>query len=149
MFKTIRSRIIMILVIAALAAISLIPRDQKMRTRDAVSGAMKDTVLRRIPLKEGLDLQGGIHLALELDQSHGAVADPKGAIDRALKVIRTRIDEFGVSEPLIQKVGDQRIVVELPGEKDPGRARDIVQRSAFLEFRITDMQNQFKSAIPA
>ena len=49
----------------------------------------------KVPLKEGLDLQGGIHLALEVDQSKGTVADPKEAINRALTVIRTRIDEFG------------------------------------------------------
>jgi preprotein translocase subunit SecD len=149
MFKTIRSRIITILIIAAICGFKLLPHDQTVRKRDAVTGAMKDTVEQRSPLKRGLDLQGGIHLALEIDQSKGAVADPKGALDRALKVIRTRIDEFGVSEPLIQKTGDRRIVVELPGLNDAGRARDIVQRSAFLEFRITDMQQQFRAALPA
>ncbi|MBI4502936.1 MAG: protein translocase subunit SecD [Gemmatimonadetes bacterium] len=132
----------------AVAIYSLWPREITRRARGP-DGRMRDTVEKRVPLKQGLDLQGGIHLALEVDQSKGTVADPKGALERALTVIRTRIDEFGVAEPLIQKVGDNRIVVELAGLKDPERAKDIVQRSAFLEFRITDMQNQFRAALPA
>src|SRR5205807_2240095 len=69
-----------------------------------------DTV-RRVPLKRGLDLQGGMHLALEVDDSKGVVADKSEALDRALKVVRTRIDEFGVSEPVVQKQGNDRIIV--------------------------------------
>ncbi len=148
MFSTIRSRLIMIAALVALAIFSLWPR-QITRRAKGPDGRMRDTVETRVPLKQGLDLQGGIHLALEVDQSKGAVADPAGALERALTVVRTRIDEFGVAEPLIQKVGNTRIVVELPGLKDPARAKDIVQRSAFLEFRIVDMHNQFRAAIPA
>jgi preprotein translocase subunit SecD len=111
-------------------------------------GVMRDTLMDRTPLKFGLDLQGGIHLALEVDQSKGVVANPSDALDRALTVIRTRIDQFGVSEPLVQKAGQDRIIIELPGERDPARAKSIVLRSAFLEFRITDMQNAFREALP-
>jgi len=64
-------------------------------------------------------------------------------------VLRKRIDEFGVTEPLIQKVGEDRIVVELAGIRDPGRAKAIVQRSAFLEFRITDKTQALERALPA
>src|SRR4029079_12126274 len=95
------------------------------------------------------DLQGGMHLALELDQSKQVSADPKRDIDLALTVLRKRIDEFGVTEPLIQKVGDQRIVVELAGITEPARAKAIVQRSAFLEFRITDKTNALEKTLPA
>ena len=65
-----------------------------------------DTV-RRVPLKRGLDLQGGMHLALEVDESKGAVRrqEQRRSID-ALTVVRNRIDEFGVSEPVVQKAGD-------------------------------------------
>jgi preprotein translocase subunit SecD len=152
----IRNRLIIIasLVLVAIGpppiswlGIGLWPRQEKIRTRGA-DGRMRDTVVDRVPIKQGLDLQGGIHLALEVDQSRGPVADPAGALERALRVIRTRIDEFGVAEPLVQRVGSDRIVVELPGLSDPARAKQIVQRSAFLEFRITDMQNTFRAAIP-
>ncbi len=109
---------------------------------------MRDTTVKRVPIKQGLDLQGGIHLALEIDQSGGPVADPSGALDRALTVVRSRVDEFGVAEPLIQRVGSDRIVVELAGITEPGRAKQIVQRSAHLEWRITDMENLFRDALP-
>ena len=49
----------------------------------------------------------------------GAVTDKADALDRAMKVVRNRIDEFGVSEPIVQRVGDTRIIVELPGIDDP------------------------------
>src|SRR6185503_7260353 len=106
-----------------------------------------DTV-RRVPLKRGLDLQGGMHLALEVDDSKGVVADKSKAIDNALKVVRNRIDEFGVSEPVVQKAGNDRIIVELPGIDDPRRAQDVVQKSAFLQFQITDKTQALEKALP-
>ena len=90
-----------------------------------------------------------MHLALELDQSKQVSADPKKDLDLALTVLRKRIDEFGVEEPVVQKVGDDRIVVELAGITDPARAKAIVQRSAFLEFKITDKTNALEKALPA
>ena len=89
-----------------------------------------------------------MHLALEVDESKGAIADKSTAIDRALKVVRTRIDQFGVSEPVVQKAGNDRIIVELPGIDDPRRAQDVVQKSAFLEFQITDKTQALEKAFP-
>lgn len=85
----------------------------------------------------GLDLQGGMHLVLELDESERSFSgeEQTDAITRALEIIRNRVDQFGVSEPLIQKVGDDRIIVELPGIQDQERAKDLVQQTAFLEFQ--------------
>jgi preprotein translocase subunit SecD len=97
----------------------------------------------------GLDLQGGMHLGLELDQSQRKSADPAKDIELALTVLRNRLDEFGVLEPLIQQQGNDRIIVELPGLRDPERAKAIVQRTAFLEFRITDETQALEKAIPA
>jgi preprotein translocase subunit SecD len=148
MFDSIRARLVVIGVLVGLSVWALWPRSITTRVAGP-DGVMRDSTERRINLKRGLDLQGGIHLALELDQSRGAVANPADAIDRALKVIRTRIDEFGVAEPLVQKLGTSRIVVELPGISDPARAKEIVQRSAFLEFMMTDKENLFRQAIPA
>ena len=106
-----------------------------------------DTV-QRVPLKRGLDLQGGMYLALEVDESKGLVPDKSKAIDNALKVVRNRIDEFGVSEPVVQKAGNDRIIVELPGIDDPVRAQDVVQKSAYLEFQITDKTQALEKALP-
>lgn len=101
------------------------------------------------PVSLGLDLQGGMHMALELDQSERRSDDPSRDTDLALAILRKRIDEFGVAERVIQKVGDHRIVVELPGIRDPERAREIVRRNAFLEFRLTDRSDAFAKTLPA
>jgi len=58
------------------------------------------------------------------------------AIDRSLEILRNRIDQFGVSEPTITKMGSRRIAIELPGVKDPARARELIGRTALLEFKL-------------
>src|SRR5690606_28160317 len=121
MFASIRNRMILIAVLVLGSIISLLPRTVNLRERDA-NGIMQDVQMRRVPLKRGLDLQGGMHLGLELDQSERVSSDVSRDIDLALTVLRKRIDEFGVTEPVIQKVGSDRIVVELAGVKDPERA---------------------------
>jgi preprotein translocase subunit SecD len=147
MFSSIRNRLILIALLVAGSIFALVPRDTTVRVRNE-NGVMVDRVEKRIPLKRGLDLQGGMHLALELDQSKQVSADPARDLKLAETVLRKRIDEFGVSEPLVQ-LGDERIVVELPGIDDPARAKQIVQRSAFLEFKITDETGALEKAIPA
>ena len=99
-------------------------------------GAPESCVKR--PLKLGLDLQGGMHIVLEVDDPEGTMtAEAKSdMIDRLDRIIRTRIDEFGVEEPIIQKVGGDRLIVELAGQEDEDRAKSIVQRNAFLEFKL-------------
>ena len=89
-------------------------------------------------LKQGLDLQGGMHLVLEIDDPDGALTDEAraDAIDRAERVIRTRIDEFGVEEPLIQRVGSDRLIVELAGLDDESRAKEIINQQAYLEWKL-------------
>jgi len=135
------------LVAASVAA--LVPRNTTQRIIDPATGQLRDTTVRRVPINLGLDLRGGIHLALEVDQTKGPVPDCADAIQRAEKVVRTRINEFGTTEPVVQIEGKCRLIVELPGEKDPARAKGVIQRSAFLEFRITDMKGVFKDALPA
>ena len=100
-------------------------------------------------IKLGLDLQGGMHLVLEVDDPDGTMtADARAdAIDRAERILRTRIDEFGVEEPLIQKVGADRIIVELPGNTDENRAKNLIQQSAFLEFKLVLPVSELESAL--
>jgi len=85
-------------------------------------------------IKLGLDLQGGMYLSYMVVPTPGL--DEEEAIDQALEVIRNRINEFGVSEPSITRQGSDRIVVQLPGVRDPERARSIVERQALLEFKL-------------
>ena len=84
----------------------------------------------------GLDLQGGIHLVLEVDPTDLTEEELADAHRRALEVIRNRIDEFGVEEPIIQQFGEGRILVQLAGVVDPERAKNIIRRTAFLEFKL-------------
>jgi preprotein translocase subunit SecD len=144
-----RTRLLLIAGLIALSVFYLVPRNVTLRERDVETGVMRDRVVKRMPLKRGLDLQGGMHLAMELDQSRQVSSDPKRDLQLALTVLRKRIDEFGVTEPLIQQVGNDRIVVELAGITEPARAKAIVQRSAFLEFKITDETRALEKALPA
>ena len=84
----------------------------------------------------GLDLKGGMHLLLKVDTSHLPDKNKADAADRALEVIRNRIDAFGVREPSIQKQGEDEIVVQLPGVTDRDRAIDLIGKTALLEFKI-------------
>jgi len=140
-------RIAVVIGLILASAAALFPRTVTERVRSPDGTFVYDTV-KRVPLKLGLDLQGGMHLALEVDESKASVPDKSEALDRALKVVRTRIDQFGVSEPLVQKSGKDRIIVELPGIDDPLRAQEVVQQSAFLQFQITDKTQALEKALP-
>ena len=84
----------------------------------------------------GLDLKGGMHLLLKVDTSNLTGAAKEDATDRAVEVIRNRIDQFGVRETSIQKQGEDEIVVQLPGVTDRDRAIDIIGKTALLEFKL-------------
>ncbi|MCF7810279.1 protein translocase subunit SecD [bacterium] len=168
---------------------------------DYLQGELRDDIgkYRKSAVKKGLDLQGGMHLLLEVDvvqlmrnlarqrdtklenilvkidnelnenpqanfnelvvqvfkkenlklsQYFGEAGESDAtvlsylskqaddAINRSLEILRNRIDQFGVSEPSIQKQGSRRIVLELPGVQDPSRARDLIGRTALLEFKL-------------
>jgi len=71
------------------------------------------------------------------------------AINQALETIRNRIDQFGVAEPVVQRQGLKQIVVQLPGVKEPKRAKDLIKETALLEFKMLDEDNQLKLDLPA
>jgi len=98
-------------------------------------------------LSLGLDLQGGTYLVLEVDLE--GVPDEKRAdtVNQAIKVIRNRVDQFGVSEPSITKQGDSRIVVELPGLPDVERATRLLNTTALLELKLVAQQGETFSAL--
>ena len=84
----------------------------------------------------GLDLKGGMHLLLKVDTSNLSSQAKVDAADRAVEVIRNRIDQFGVRETSIQRQGEDEIVVQLPGVTDRDRAIDIIGKTALLEFKL-------------
>lgn len=89
-------------------------------------------------IKKGLDLQGGVHIVLEVEQPSEKDSTMSDVTQRALEIIRNRIDGLGVSEPVIQKEGTSRIIVDLPGIKDTERAIEIIGKTALLEFRLVE-----------
>ncbi|MCM8762688.1 MAG: protein translocase subunit SecD, partial [Candidatus Omnitrophica bacterium] len=99
-------------------------------------------------IKKGLDLQGGVHVVLELTETAQDEKTISDLADRALEVIRNRIDALGVTEPVIQKEGMKRIIVDLPGVQDPDKAIEIIGQTALLEFKlVSDDPDLFKSAL--
>lgn len=144
MLGSLRGRLVVILAVIIGAGWSLYHTyDECMETPEDVRGTCS-------PVKLGLDLQGGMHLLLEVEDPQGTMTEAarRDATDRALQIIRTRIDQFGVSEPLVQGVGDDRIIVELPGIRDEQRAKDLIQQSAFLEFRLVREKAPLLQALP-
>jgi preprotein translocase subunit SecD len=143
---SIKYRLLIILGLVAASLWALFPRTVVERVKR--DGQFVYDTVKRVPLKKGLDLQGGMHLSLEIDESKGVIADKSTALQNALTVVRNRIDEFGVAEPVVQLAGGDRIIVELPGIDDPRRAQDVVQKSAYLEFQITDETQALERALP-
>jgi len=94
-------------------------------------------------VKLGLDLQGGTSYTLEIDDSQGLEGSVSDARDRALEVVRNRVDSMGVAEPTIYPDGDRRIVVQIPGMKaeDRERASANIRKAAYLEFRMVHPKN--------
>ncbi|MDR7440314.1 MAG: protein translocase subunit SecD [Armatimonadota bacterium] len=91
-------------------------------------------------LRLGLDLQGGTRIVLEAQPRPGVQVTPD-KVDAAMRVIERRIDALGIAEPLLQRQGSDRIIVEFPGLQDPRRAKELIGRTALLEFVDTDQQS--------
>jgi SecD/SecF fusion protein len=91
----------------------------------------------------GLDLQGGMHLVLKVDTAQVPPESRHQDITGiALEIVRNRIDQFGVREPLIQRQGADHILVQLPGITDRDRALKLIGQTALLEFKIVSDNTQ-------
>ncbi|MBD3274139.1 MAG: protein translocase subunit SecD [Candidatus Marinimicrobia bacterium] len=214
MFNRLTPRLIIIIISIAVAGILLYPTmrynglSEQERAQLEEQGELAD--LESKIIRRGLDLQGGIHLVLEVDvptlvqniainrnqefnqvfeqsaeRARDVESDPfleilleesnnadlrlvryfpdrgirneevvtslqeeaNDAVRRALEIIRNRVDQFGVSEPTIQKVGNRRIIVELAGIQDPDRARELIQTTALLEFKLLKEPELVQSTI--
>ncbi len=99
-------------------------------------------VLAAFPLKErinlGLDLKGGMHLVLEVEVDKLDANARQDAVERAIEILRNRIDSLGVAEPVIQRQGLNQIIVQLPGITDRGRALAVIGQVAQLEFSLVE-----------
>jgi preprotein translocase subunit SecD len=109
--------------------VKLANRDKRPAARKHIQDRFPDLTAQESASAEGADLT----LAL---QQRELLRIRDGVVEQAMNVIRNRIDEFGVVEPTLQVQGDDEIVVQLPGIQDPQRAKDLIGRTAVLEFRF-------------
>ncbi len=85
-------------------------------------------------IRQGLDLQGGTHVVLQAEDTPEAQVDDD-AMQRVVKIMEKRVNELGLTEPIIQREGVRRIIIELPGIKDPDKAIQTIGKTAMLEFK--------------
>ena len=100
----------------------------------------------------GLDLQGGIHMVVGFDMTPEVVEQGLKETDvqqMVLQRIERRISEFEAKEPIIQKLGDSQIQIQLPGEKNTARAIDIIKKTAYLTFHMTAGPDKTRQAFIA
>ena len=118
---------LIVIVLIGVSIMGILPSDSDRKEHKATS------------LKLGLDIQGGLHMNLVVDRdkmqgkSEQEISD---AADRAMEILRNRIDALGVSEPVLEREGIDGIVIQLPGLTDVKHARDIILSTAQLEFRF-------------
>ncbi|MBF0431591.1 MAG: protein translocase subunit SecD [Fibrobacteria bacterium] len=94
----------------------------------------------------GLDLAGGTHIIVEIDDSKMSTQEREDVQDRCLEILRNRVDQYGLSEPMLSKSGDNRIVAELAG-LNADKARHLIGATALLEFKLVAEVTDFKPAL--
>lgn len=110
--------------------------EEKITLNEADPGAL--TRLEQDAIRLGLDLQGGIHVVLRVKMEELDEASREDAVDRAIQIIRNRVDGLGVTEPQIQRQAEDRIIVDLPGYTDASRAEELIGQTALLEFKLLE-----------
>ncbi|PIW64559.1 MAG: protein translocase subunit SecD, partial [Candidatus Omnitrophica bacterium CG12_big_fil_rev_8_21_14_0_65_50_5] len=126
--NNLRNRILLILGIIAVSLICIFP------------------IQKRINL--GLDLKGGMHVVLLVDTSRLDAKAKTDAVPRAIEILRNRIDSLGAAEIVIQRQGNDRILVQLPGITDREKVKKIIGTVANMEFRlVADDANILKNAL--
>ena len=98
-------------------------------------------------MKRSLKTENGVTtIILELPKEESDQVE-KLAVDQALETIRNRVDQFGVAEPDIRRQGERRMLIQLPGIKDTDRAKDLIGRTALLEFKLVDDTRDINAAL--
>ncbi len=142
-----RWKLILLVILLGLSVYALYPTVRFYSMSQAERAALPEQELAKLrddALSLGLDLQGGMHLVLEIDRTGLTDAEVPDAMERAIQILRNRVDRFGVAEPTIQPQGDDRIVVELPGLLDRDRAVSLIGQTALLEFKLVKPEAEAK-----
>ena len=155
MNKNIRFKVILVFIVLIASLWALYPTFRVLTMKEAERDAMEienpeayDKLISKA-IKPGLDLMGGMYLVLEVDDSQLADDEKADVVDRALQVIRNRVDQFGVAEPDIKREGDKRIIVQLPGLQDAERAKRLIGQTAMLEWRLVKEQAEVANLLGA
>lgn len=85
-------------------------------------------------IRQGLDLQGGTHIVMQAEDTEENKVTNE-AITQVINIMQKRVNEMGLTEPIIQREGANRIIIELPGEKDPQKAIETIGKTAVLQFK--------------
>ncbi|MDR1972792.1 MAG: protein translocase subunit SecD, partial [Treponema sp.] len=130
----------------------------KTEALEAIESHYRDDILQLKNLQKnaiqlGLDLSGGLSIVLDVGRTLDN-DDPEDAVNRALEVLNSRIDRFGLTEPVIRRQGSNQIYVEIPGAADPERINDIIMGKGSLAFHIVDEEaaaafNRYYESHPA
>ncbi len=149
-------RTVLLLIILVLCGISLFPSilvfskkndvnlvlDQ--REREIYKKEHPSTAAKAINL--GLDLAGGTHIIVEVNKEKLEKEAQKDVMDRSLEILRNRVDQYGLSEPIITRSGENRIVADLAG-MDAEDARRLIGATALLEFKLIPEGTEFKPVL--
>ena len=127
--------------------LALVSEEDRAAAADDPQLAEQIAKLEAGAVRKGLDLQGGMYLVLEVDTDGMSSEQARDALQRVREIITNRVDQFGVSEPVIQTQGTTRIIVQLPGLQDPERAKRLIGQTAQLEFRLVRPLDDYQLAI--
>ena len=155
MNRSLQIRAALSVIILLLSVIGLWPTFQAISISSEEREAAKDNPERLAEIAEvdakairrGLDLKGGMYLVLEIDQDGMDPTEAQDALQRTKESLVRRIDKFGVSEPEITTFGASRIVVKLPGVQDPERAKNLLGKTARLEFRLVRPDTELQGVL--
>ncbi len=144
MNRSFNLRALLVTVVVLLSLWGLYPTFRASRVTDEMrEQAATDPVLKTQiekweakAIRQGLDLEGGMYIVLEIDTEDLTSAQANDALDRVVEILRNRVDQFGVSEPDIKPLGSSRIIVQLPGLQDVDRAKRLIGSTARLEFKM-------------
>lgn len=151
MTKNVNLKIAIIVALLAISFYKLYPtyKVNRLTVDQRKELEVRDPAAFKGAIKLGLDLQGGIRLVFQIDKSKLSPDQANDAVSRALEVIGNRVDQFGISEPIIQQQGEDRIIVEMPGFHDIDRAKKLVGSTALLEFNLVREAEDVGPAIDA
>jgi len=128
-------------------SLDLVDEESQRTFRDVIDEQYANLVIRSQDIVDGRE-----HVVLQLTDD-AAQRIEKFAVDQSLETIRNRVDQFGVTEPDIIPQGERRIVIQLPGIKDPQRAINLIGKTALLEFKLVDEEHStdeaLKGSVPA